>query len=264
MCVCGVCAQHGLEYGIGGNCVGESVVVGEGGRQLAPVFMAERGGSKARRGRGEEVGAAFGDAEPEFVGTEEAYEAPGCALRRADFELGMMHAQGLDLIPRDELAAVRFFRQAARAGLVEAWCELGYMHAQGKGVERDMATAAACFERAQQGGDPLAMCSLAALCVEGDGVAKDERRAFDLFSRAYEGGSTTGGLNLGVMHLLGIGVLRDASKAVEVLVAVARKGEEAEGRAVAILVDVYRSGVDVPEDLRKRLRLFLQRKGAQL
>lgn len=230
--------------------------------------MAKKKGKSRSRRTGNAAGSTIGDGQgPAVVDAEEVYKVWGSAggARQSDFELGLMHAQGIEPVPRDEVTAVRFFEQAARAGLVEASCKLGYMYAQGNGVEKDMAKAASLFRTAAEGGDPLAMCSLAALHVESDGVRKDERLAVMLFARACEAGSTTGGLNLGVTYLRGNGVSRDVGRAVEILMAVAEKAEEAEERAVSILATIYRNGVGVVSNrLRQDLRDFLREKGVQV
>jgi TPR repeat protein len=54
----------------------------------------------------------------------------------AQYNLGVMHAEGRG-VPRDDAAAVRWYRKAADQGDVDAQRSLGLMYATGRGVPRD-------------------------------------------------------------------------------------------------------------------------------
>ena len=137
---------------------------------------------------------------------------PSWPLMHAQKALGLLYAEG-GKVPRDEVAAVRWFRRAAELGLKDAQNNVGVMHQDGRGVPRDLAEAARWYRRAAEQGDATGQVNLAALLADGRGVPKDSAEAVRLYRLAAAGGSADGQLNLGVMYQRGEGVPRDDAEA---------------------------------------------------
>ncbi len=98
----------------------------------------------------------------------------GEPARQTEWGVRYEHGEG---VPRDYDAAVRLYCHAARAGHGDAGYRLGWMYANGRGVDRDDARAAAWFTLAAEQGDEHARRMLARLaapapqaqCVRPDG-----------------------------------------------------------------------------------------------
>jgi class 3 adenylate cyclase len=86
--------------------------------------------------------------------------------------------------PKDNRQAVRWYRQAARAGDELAALNLGWMLKDGDGVDRDPAEAARWLEIAARRDEPRALYGLAELHERGSGVARDRDRAIRLYREA--------------------------------------------------------------------------------
>jgi TPR repeat protein len=55
--------------------------------------------------------------------------------------LGIGYAEGLGLLSKDEIEAVKWFRKAAEQNYPSAQCSLGTMYFEGKGVPKDLVQA---------------------------------------------------------------------------------------------------------------------------
>jgi TPR repeat protein len=71
------------------------------------------------------------------------------------FLLAIAYAQGQGL-ERNDVAAARWFHQAARKGHLRAKTSMGYLYSTGRGVRQDPVLAYLFFVQAAAKGDPLA------------------------------------------------------------------------------------------------------------
>lgn len=86
---------------------------------------------------------------------------------------GHEHGEG---VPRNPNKAIQLYCEAARLGDVESQYSLGWMYANGRGIQRDDATAAYFFEMAAKQGNPQAQRMLKQV---GDPVRKPPECLFD-------------------------------------------------------------------------------------
>lgn len=91
---------------------------------------------------------------------------------RAQFNIGYMYANGWG-VQRDLVGAVNWYRKAAEQGLEIAQHHLGIAYINGNGIERDDAEAARWFRRAAEQGFSRAQLMLGRIYLEGRGVPKD-------------------------------------------------------------------------------------------
>src|SRR5579862_6791832 len=106
---------------------------------------------------------------------------------RAQFDIGFMHAQGWG-VPRDLAEAIKWYRKAANQGLQVAQHFLGMAYAKGEGVQPDAAEAARWFARAATQGFSAAQYMLGLMTWKGQGVPEDLVRAYALFVLSGQGG----------------------------------------------------------------------------
>jgi len=100
-------------------------------------------------------------------------------LRDSDacHQLGAMLATG-DGLPKDEAAAVRWYRRGAELGDPFSQFDLAYMILLGEGTPSDPIAAVSWLERAAAAGDLQAPSLLSDLCASGlHGVNRDEEKA---------------------------------------------------------------------------------------
>lgn len=97
--------------------------------------------------------------------------AQGHAL--AQYALGGMYRRGTG-VARDEREGFAQMRASAEPGYVPAQYDLSVMYARGLGVRTDVAEAVLWCRRATEQGHPLAQFNMGQLYGQGDGVARDE------------------------------------------------------------------------------------------
>ena len=122
----------------------------------------------------------------------------------------------------DHATALAEFTPLAEAGDAEAQEWLGWMYANGKGVEQDDAEAVKWyrlavegFRRAAEAGDAEAQYNLGVMYGEGRGVAQDDAEAVKWWLLAAEAGDASARYNLGWMYANGKGVEQDDAEAVK-------------------------------------------------
>ena len=91
---------------------------------------------------------------------------------RAQFNIGYMYANGWGVQP-DLARAVNWYRKAAEQGLEIAQHYIGIAYINGDGIERDDAEAARWFKRAAEQGFSRAQLMLGRMYLDGRGVPKD-------------------------------------------------------------------------------------------
>jgi len=141
-------------------------------------------------------------------------QAADAGSAEGNHRLGLIHAQGLAGVPRNEAKAVELFERAAAVGHARAQINLGILYLRGQGVTRDLVQARAWLEKAAASGDPQALYALGRALSDSSGQAMpDPVRAADLFRRAAEKGHVLAGLRYGLALSEGNGVKRDPAAA---------------------------------------------------
>jgi TPR repeat protein len=166
-------------------------------------------------------------------------------LRPAGEAFQGMLKPGETRVNADRDAALLLFK-LADAGDAEAQCELGFLYAKGRGVERSMETALAWLGKSAEQGNMLALSNLHLAYSEGMGVTKDLAKAMEYLHACADPGDEVAQYRLGVAYSSGHGV----PKNLETAVAWFKKSAD-QGHAVA-QSDVglaYWTGQGVPQNL---------------
>ena len=99
----------------------------------------------------------------------------GDSYTQIQFGMAREFGQGL---PKDETAAVDWYRKAANLGNPQGEFRLGWLLHQGRGVPRDTAEAAAWYRKAAEANIAIAQNNLGVLLERGDGVPADPVEAY--------------------------------------------------------------------------------------
>lgn len=102
--------------------------------------------------------------------------------------------------------AVKWLRDAAAHGELDAYVDLGRAYASGAGVPVDPGRAFAFFAQAADAGNPTAMVEMARSYATGYGVARDPVQAVALYQRAAQAGDTEAMIYLSYCYEQGEGV----------------------------------------------------------
>ena len=105
----------------------------------------------------------------------------------AQSRLGLMYADGIG-VPRDDAAAVTWYRKAAEQGDAAAQMNLGKIYAQGQGVDRDDTEALKWFRQAAEQGDAGAQHHLGLMYANGEGTQQNDVDAYIWLSIALNSG----------------------------------------------------------------------------
>ncbi|MBM4164940.1 MAG: sel1 repeat family protein [Lentisphaerae bacterium] len=131
---------------------------------------------------------------------------------QAQNNLAWIHHQGFGGVPQDIAEALTWYRRAAEQGSIPAQCSLaGLLLADENSAD---AEAAEWYRRAAEKGSALAQCNLALLLMTGRGVPRDESQASALFRSAALQKDPLAQFNLGYLHMTGKGVPQDDAEAV--------------------------------------------------
>lgn len=101
----------------------------------------------------------------------------------AQFNLGIMFYMGQG-VPVDYLAALHWFKQAAKQGHALAQYNAGYMYEKGEGTPQDYEEAVKYYRQAAEGGNRLAQYTLGSMYEKGQGVQQDEVLALKWYNLA--------------------------------------------------------------------------------
>lgn len=127
----------------------------------------------------------------------------------ARWHLALLMAAGSEAVPRDLPAAMAACREAADTGFVPALATMGVLcSAVGRPDE-----AVRWWRQAAEGGDVEAQFNLAQAFAAGRGAPADARAAFEWFLRAAESGLVPAQARLGVLYATGEGVAADPIEA---------------------------------------------------
>ena len=105
----------------------------------------------------------------------------------------------------DYEAAINEWTQVAEDGNARAQYNLGWMHANGRGVAQDFKEAIKWYTKSAEQGNVNAQYNLGNLYLRGQGATQNDNLAFSWFIKAAEQGDAPAQYNLGRMYLLGKG-----------------------------------------------------------
>jgi TPR repeat protein len=108
---------------------------------------------------------------------------------RAMMELGEIYWEGREGQNKDEPEALRWFRKAAEADVVQGMLYLGGFYEQGIGVPESPELAVQWYRKAAQRHSPDGTFDLGRMYDEGRGVARDMARARELYQTAARMGN---------------------------------------------------------------------------
>lgn len=106
--------------------------------------------------------------------------------------LGTMYLEGNDVVKKDEVKALEYFRAAVLQGNAQAECSYGYLHFVGKGVEKDLGKAFELFRASAEKGETAAMVWLGDMYKEGIHVGVDFGEAKKWYGAAMALGDEDG------------------------------------------------------------------------
>lgn len=173
---------------------------------------------------------------------------------KAMFYLALTLEQGLQDRPRPQ-EAVSWYRRSAEAGFALAQFKLGVLYQTGTIVARDPVEARSWYEKAAAQGMASAQYNLAVLLEIGEGGPVNQARAATLYRDAAASGVSEAFLNLGNLYARGAGVPADIVEALKWLILADDAGVEAAAelrRSVeAVLDDGERSRARAAADAWK-------------
>lgn len=92
----------------------------------------------------------------------------------AQYILGECYEYGIsDILPRDTVQAIEYYRLSAAQGLAAAQCELGYCYHTGESIEQDQVTGIRYYQQAADQGYAKAQYYLGLAYYYGQGVVTD-------------------------------------------------------------------------------------------
>jgi len=148
---------------------------------------------------------------PIQLGPEALRAAAAGGDPRAQFEIGLIYAEG-KAVGKDSQAAVVWFERAAAAGYAPAQYRLGTAFEHGLGVSKDIEQSKLWYMRAAESGNRMGMHNLAALHAGGPDGARDFGAAARWFEEAAKRGVLDSQFNLGMLYARGLGVDQDFSQ----------------------------------------------------
>lgn len=207
---------------------------------------------------------------------------------RAQYNLGLLYKQGLD-IARSDTEAVKNFQLAAGQGYARAQYHLGVMYKEGRGVAQNYAKAVEYFHLAAGQGHAHAQYHLGVIYQDGEGVTQNYTEAIKYYHLAADQGHADAQYNLGDiyrnkryaghdyaksvkhfqlaadqghdyatlylghMYAHGVGVAKDYAKTLKCYQLAADQGNDQAQRHLGVL---YQDGIGIPRDAEKAMRYF--------
>ena len=165
--------------------------------------------------------------------------------------MGLIHRMGLS-VPRDEMKAREYWRQAAEAGIAEAQYYMGsFTTATG---DLNAAKQAEWLRKAVQSGNPAvaakAACSLGYMYADGKGggIRRDMKESARWYAIAAQGGDMGAQLVYGIMLLQGENLPKDTEKGMSYIRMSAGQDNP---QAIALLIKLLRNGENAQENERE-------------
>jgi len=108
-------------------------------------------------------------------------------LPEAQFELGERHFDGSG-VAQDDAAAFKLFEGASKLEHPDALAFLGFMYANGRGVEASQETASQKYLEAAQRGQGWAQWQIGERLIAGTGIAADRAAGLEWLKKAADAG----------------------------------------------------------------------------
>ena len=118
---------------------------------------------------------------------------------RSQYEIGWMYANGQG-VEQDFKEAFKWYQKAADQGDADAQYSLGLMYANGDGLEQDYKEAVKWYQKAADQGDADAQYNLGLMYDNGQGVEQDYKEAVKWFRKAAEQGLAQAQFKIGLMY----------------------------------------------------------------
>lgn len=131
----------------------------------------------------------------------------------AQYSLGKLFERGGGSIQQDFVQAARWYRVASRQGIAAAQNNLALMHAQGRGVDRNLDHAIDLWFKAARQNHAMAQYNLGLAFYRGEGLDKDTREAAAWFRMAADLGLGDAQYAMGQMNRLGLILPKHEGKA---------------------------------------------------
>jgi len=109
----------------------------------------------------------------------------------------------------DYVSAARLWQALADRGDARAQYNLGFLHANGQGVGKDLGRAVEWYTRAAEQGFAAAQFNLGVLYSNDEGLSPDFAAALKWYRAAAGQGDADAQFNIGVAYALGQGVTQD-------------------------------------------------------
>jgi serine/threonine protein kinase/TPR repeat protein len=170
---------------------------------------ADRGSASAARQLGVMYERGNGVGQSDSAAAAWYRKAATAGDAQSAFRLGLILA-GKPGGGRDE-DATTFLRQAAEAGIEDAWPVLAERYEQGLGTKRDDQEAWLWYRKAAEQGNRASQYNLAVMYSRGRGVSKSEGEAASWFQKAAEQGHTAAQYELAMLYFRGKGVAKSDS-----------------------------------------------------
>ncbi|MBS9721788.1 SEL1-like repeat protein [Tianweitania sp. BSSL-BM11] len=144
---------------------------------------------------------------------------------KAFYEIGTRYAEGRNGEP-DMKAAADWYVRAANRGFAPAQYRLANFYEKGVGVDRDLSKAKALYEKSAEQGNASAMHNLAVLYAMGADGTTDNKAAVRWFTEAAERGIKDSQFNLGILAAKGVGLNQDLVASYKWFALVAKTGDK--------------------------------------
>ena len=168
------------------------------------------------------------------------------------FDEGQALLYGSD-VSKDPAAARGWYEKASVLGHAEATYAIGYLYADGLGVEQSYDNALPWYEKAAAAGSSNALVAAGHLFYYGRGREVDYGRAFTLYQTAAIMGNPSARASLGYMYETGRGVEENSPLAAEWYLMAAEQGDVGAQRSAGRL---YFYGRGVEKDLGESERWY--------
>ncbi len=221
------------------------------GNYAAKMYLAflHRVGSKGFPASQENAHALFVEIKDEI----QKWAVAGIA--EAQNALGLMHADELGGLPKDEKEAFRLFSLSALQGHVLGQNDLACAYYNGVGVKKNFKEAFKNYKLAADQGSAVAQTNVGWMYEEGLGVKKNLKEAVKYYKFSADQGHAWGESNLGRMYRDGLGGLpKDDKEAVRLFILSAEHGNAFGQKNLGNMYAEGRGGL--PKDEKEAVKYY--------
>lgn len=163
--------------------------------------------------------------------------------------------KGLDAYNKgDFVTAFNEWKPLAEDGDANLQFAIGWLYANGKGIDRDYKEAVYWYQLAAKQGDERAQTSLALMYQEGEGVSIDKNKSYDFFQMAIKQGNNIAKYNAANLIINGDILEKSGKLALKLLEEARISGEIPRGMAENSIGWIYLKGIGgVKKDYQKSL-----------